>query len=794
MSSRRVAVFFAALTWIGGQTSAPPVLVVDPAMIVFRYRKETGPEPGQRCVGVFTPAGAAFIRATLDTGGLGWVVLPLTAPSSFPAPYSLCVLPRPESLRAGTYRGTLTLATITGQAASVAIPITMTVEELPPPKVVVSPLDIQIAVGKNAPAMRRGITVANTGGGTVGFTASAPSPGWLRAENSTGSLAAGRAMAVPFVVDPAGLEPGVYRAKVSVQAGDASQTAQVSLLVSAGAPAVVPTQRGLEFAAYPGGPVPEVQSPSLSNAGPVAAAVRAETSATGGGNWLRIAGAPTEAARGETPLPVAVNPQGLVPGRYTGQVQVTSGTAANTPQTIGVGLTVLAGGPLPVGGTPAFGVTIAGSDNERLRTLNGAPDRSLDFSTVVGTESTRPWLSAGPQSGQIPAGGNVTITVRGTTADLPPGGYRGAVQVGLSDGSIQTAPVLLGSPVSRQGCKEDDAAGVGFLAPAEGFKAVVGQAVTLRAGATGCNGTVLNDAEVGVLAGGRMITLTRESPGIWAGTWVPVAAEDPSTLTAFAAQTTLGSRAAAFSVTNGRVAAAAPGWPPVATAVLNTASSDIGGAVAPMSWVSIYGESLAENTVVADTYPFPPALDGVEVRAGDLALPLYFVSPRQINALLPRALGANTIQTLLVRRRGAASVPVPVSIADAAPGIFTVNQAGTGQAAALIAGTTTVPARGTPARRGEYVQLFCTGLGPVANPPADGAAAPPAPLSPTLLPLKLFLAGRELPVSFSGLAPGNAGLYQVDFRVPDDAPTSDVVPVSMLVKGLSSNTATIAIQ
>jgi uncharacterized protein (TIGR03437 family) len=213
-----------------------------------------------------------------------------------------------------------------------------------------------------------------------------------------------------------------------------------------------------------------------------------------------------------------------------------------------------------------------------------------------------------------------------------------------------------------------------------------------------------------------------------------------------------------------------------------------------MSWVSIYGESLAENTVLAAAYPFPTELDGVEVRAGDLALPLYFVSPKQINALVPRVLGTNTLQTFTVRRRGAPSVPVAVSIAEAAPGIFTVNQAGTGQAAALIAGTTTVPARGTPVKRGEYVQLYCTGLGPVTNPPADGAAAPSAPLSQTLLPLKLYLGGRETPVSFSGLAPGNAGLYQVDFRVPEDAPSSDALPVSLTVKGLSSNTATIAIQ
>ena len=49
-------------------------------------------------------------------------------------------------------------------------------------------------------------------------------------------------------------------------------------------------------------------------------------------------------------------------------------------------------------------------------------------------------------------------------------------------------------------------------------------------------------------------------------------------------------------------------------------------------------------------------------------------------------------------------------------------------------------------------------------------------------------------VSFSGLAPGFVGLYQVNVQVPENAPAGDAVPVVLTIGGISSNTVTIAVQ
>jgi uncharacterized protein (TIGR03437 family) len=49
-------------------------------------------------------------------------------------------------------------------------------------------------------------------------------------------------------------------------------------------------------------------------------------------------------------------------------------------------------------------------------------------------------------------------------------------------------------------------------------------------------------------------------------------------------------------------------------------------------------------------------------------------------------------------------------------------------------------------------------------------------------------------VSFSGLAPGFVGLYQVNIQIPDTAPSGDAVPVILSIGGVTANTVTIALQ
>ncbi len=123
-----------------------------------------------------------------------------------------------------------------------------------------------------------------------------------------------------------------------------------------------------------------------------------------------------------------------------------------------------------------------------------------------------------------------------------------------------------------------------------------------------------------------------------------------------------------------------------------------------------------------------------------------------------------------------------------------------GQGRVLIANTGTYaqpPAElfsSRPANPGEYVSIFCTGLGDVTNRPASGAPALADPLSVTLETPTVTVGGKPATVTFSGLAPGFVGLYQINAQVPADSPVGNAVPLIVTQSGIQSNSVTIAVQ
>jgi uncharacterized protein (TIGR03437 family) len=183
--------------------------------------------------------------------------------------------------------------------------------------------------------------------------------------------------------------------------------------------------------------------------------------------------------------------------------------------------------------------------------------------------------------------------------------------------------------------------------------------------------------------------------------------------------------------------------------------------------------------------------------AGVQTVPLFFVSPTQINFQVP-LIGLGT-QTLTVTQ-GVQSVSIPVRLVAYSPALFTANSQGTGQATTLIANTATLAAPtkdfpdARPAKIGEFISIYCTGLGDVTNRPGLGGPSPTNPLASTLVKPTVTIGGVPATVAFSGLAPGYVGLYQVNVQVPDTAPTGPAVPLVLTIGGVTSNTATIAVE
>lgn len=233
-----------------------------------------------------------------------------------------------------------------------------------------------------------------------------------------------------------------------------------------------------------------------------------------------------------------------------------------------------------------------------------------------------------------------------------------------------------------------------------------------------------------------------------------------------------------------------------------SAANPSGGSVlAQRGIATLYGLNLAAETAVANLAPpLPSTLDNTTLTIGGNSVPLFFISPGQINFQVPFLSVSRPTQVALTITHDYLSTTITVTLAPAVPSLFTTNSQGTGQGSILIAGTTALAAPGgtfpgaRPAKKGEFLSIYGTGLGDVTNRPALGAASPGSPLANTLITPTATIGGVDSKVLFSGLAPGFVGLYQVNVQVPAAAPSGDKVPVVLIVAGLTSNTATVAVE
>lgn len=212
--------------------------------------------------------------------------------------------------------------------------------------------------------------------------------------------------------------------------------------------------------------------------------------------------------------------------------------------------------------------------------------------------------------------------------------------------------------------------------------------------------------------------------------------------------------------------------------VVNAAGfSPFGNPISPGEFITIFGSGLANSSASSTTLPFPTTLGGVQVLINNVAAPLYVVSPNQLNALVPYStIGATA--SVVVNNNGKSSSAVNVPLGRTAPGIFTIPSGGVGPGAILHANYSLVNGA-SPAKRGETVLLYMTGLGAVSPAVRDGVAAPANPLSVVSASVNVYIGGQPATVLFKGLAPFFAGLYQLNITIPKLSPTGLSVPLSI---------------
>ncbi|HWC96827.1 MAG TPA: S8 family serine peptidase [Candidatus Sulfopaludibacter sp.] len=207
--------------------------------------------------------------------------------------------------------------------------------------------------------------------------------------------------------------------------------------------------------------------------------------------------------------------------------------------------------------------------------------------------------------------------------------------------------------------------------------------------------------------------------------------------------------------------------------VVDAATGKVGQGLAPGSYISIFGNSLADSTAVYST-PYLPvslAFTSISFDGGGLSLPgrIHFVSPGQVNVQIPWEFQGQTSVQMTVWSNYLPSAVYTVPLAAYSPGFF----ANSGNAAVVDFNSGSVVTAASPAKRGDTIELYVNGLGQVSNTPASGDPASTTVLSQVPQNPTVTLGGVNCPVSFAGLAPGYIGLYQVNAQIPANAPTGN---------------------
>ncbi|HXA52730.1 MAG TPA: IPT/TIG domain-containing protein [Candidatus Acidoferrum sp.] len=212
--------------------------------------------------------------------------------------------------------------------------------------------------------------------------------------------------------------------------------------------------------------------------------------------------------------------------------------------------------------------------------------------------------------------------------------------------------------------------------------------------------------------------------------------------------------------------------------VVNAASfAPPGNPIAPGQFVSLFGTGLAPSTKTAAP-PYPSTLNNVTVQVNGKASPIYFVSAGQINFLVPYSTAGPTA-TIVVQNNGVNSNTVTVPVSATAPGIYTLDQSGSGSGAILHADFSVVNS-GNPAAAGETVLIYLTGMGMVTPALDDGTAGTSGTLYKSIgSEITVLVAGKPGTVLFNGLAPGFPGLYQINVILPAGLANSGPLPLAI---------------
>jgi uncharacterized protein (TIGR03437 family) len=743
---------------------------------------------------------------------------------------NITVVANAASLQAGTYNSSVVVSAIGTNPLQQLVPVNLTVTAPPAPQPVLSAATTSIGFNfaQGGSPESNTIQVSNLGGGSLNFTASAIAVGatqWLSVSPVSGTATPANPTSITVTANPTGLAPTSYSGQVIISGAGQTISIPVTMTVAASTQTIQLSEASISFTTVVRGANPPSHRISILNSGGGTMAWSVTPRLNSGNGWLSVTPSSGSAVAGVLPpsfVDISVNVAGLATGTYYGSVLISAAGAPNSPMTISVVLSVLDTNvelipllqPAAVIFPGAFANTSADTQTVTVYNLRPVP---LSFNTTNYSVDGN-WFTVSPSSGTIPASGTTVFTVQRTSA-APAGSSSGTGRVLFADGTFATVtveslganptstgatavPLLAGPNSSRSAdlvrpqATSSTCPNVNITSLSDNFSVTVSVPVSITVMATDCSGRPLNGLSVKIqTSNGDKVNNDQTfapgtSAGQYVGEWTPSQVSTSVHINPIAVAA--GVAPTYGPIISGQITSSSVPRT-VINGVANSGSYSPAQVVAPGTWISMFGDNLANGTAGATTIPFSTNLNGTEVRLNDRLLPLYVVAPGQINAEIPFDLPPNAQHTLIVNQNGVQSDSFLVSATDKVPALFTFNAQGFGPGA--IVDTTNTPVTPDhPAHAGDTVAIYCTGLGSVDQAIGLGDAAPANPPAQLTNPITVLIDGQPAHVLFAGLSPGSVALYQINIEVPAAAAAGDLSVVIQIGSQNSQPGVTLSVQ
>jgi uncharacterized protein (TIGR03437 family) len=211
--------------------------------------------------------------------------------------------------------------------------------------------------------------------------------------------------------------------------------------------------------------------------------------------------------------------------------------------------------------------------------------------------------------------------------------------------------------------------------------------------------------------------------------------------------------------------------PQITVAGIGNAANYVAGKVAPGEIIVVYGSNFGPSTPAQLQYVNGVAtttLGNTRIYFDNVAAPMIYAASGALSCVVPYAVKTST--QVQVEYNGVKGSTLTVPVVDSVPGIFSLNQSGTGQGAILNWPDYTVNGASNRVAAGGSIMAYATGEGNT-DIAIDGQRVPltgPYP-KPLLGPWTATVGGKPATVTYYGSAPDNiAGLFQVNAQIPPD--------------------------